>query len=130
MASTSTAMEVEEVPKTFERERDTEIEKLLKILDIIINELGPINEKSICDYFKNKVIDIDTSDELAGVSITVFTCLRKEENDPTGHTRYKGYVTKVMETQVAILTIVEKVKKVNIKLDFKVATPIVESMTI
>lgn len=62
--------------------------------------------------------------------MTVFTCLRKEENDNAGHLKYKAYISSVMGTQIAIQVIVEEVKVRKIELNFLVSTPIAELMTL
>lgn len=99
-------------------------------MDIIIDELGPAASAEIKNDLSNSVIDIDLSDEISGVLMTVFTCLRKEENDTAGHNRYKAYTAKISGITVSIQSIIEKIKKLKIELNFLVATPIVEIMTL
>lgn len=121
-------MEVAEASKT--QSRDNEIEKLLKILEIIISKLGDGRIAALTKDTSLGIVDIDLSDELSGVLMTVFTCLRKEENDTAGHLKYKAYIAKVQGVDIAIQAIVEEVKSKKIELDFLVATPIVELMTL
>lgn len=57
--------------------------KLRNRMEIIITELGIAGADILKDP-GTKPIDIDLSDEIAGFLMTVFTCLRKEENDKLG----------------------------------------------
>ncbi|KAL4721101.1 hypothetical protein ACJJTC_018667 [Scirpophaga incertulas] len=106
MASGSRQMDVDESKKT--DERDKEIDKIFKILGIIVDQLGQENQASLEEDLSNNIVDVDLSDELAGILMTVFTCLRKEEHDSA----------------------VERVKADKIELDFLIATAIVELMTL
>lgn len=127
-AGPSAPMEVEEAKKN--EERDNEIKKLFQIVDIIIDRTGGEISRNIRAELLNYKIDIETSDEISGVLITVFTCLRKEENDKAGHLRYGGYIANVSGAQISIQSVVEEIKKRNIAINFLVATPIVELMTL
>lgn len=62
--------------------------------------------------------------------MTVYTCLRKEENDPTGHQKYKAYTTKIAGVEISVQSVVEAVKERKLGINFLVATPIVELMTL
>ncbi|KAL4717491.1 hypothetical protein ACJJTC_000640 [Scirpophaga incertulas] len=100
---------------------------LILILRLIGNSrVGIGNEED----FTNNVIDVDLSDVLSGLVMTVFTCLRKVEHDPSGHKKYKAYIAKVGDTQISVQVVIEEVKEAKIELDFLIATPIVELMTI
>lgn len=69
MASTSMMEIPEEGNKT--KERDNEIEKLFTITKIIINKLGVGKTKLIEETYGKNIIDIDLSDEISGVLMTV-----------------------------------------------------------
>lgn len=112
------------------KDRDLEINKLIKIINIIINELGEANSTIIDLEMKAYVIDLDLSDEISGFLMTVFTCLRKEENDKPGHLRFLAYTAKIGDTDITVKAVVEKVKAQNIKIDFLICTPIVELITL
>lgn len=127
MASTS-RMETKELPKT--HERDNEIIKLIQIVDIIIQQTGVDFSANVLGEITRGLIDIDVSDEIAGVLMTVFTCLRKEEHDTVGHLKYKAFNARIGGIEISIQAIVEKIKSSRIELDFLVATPIVEIMTL
>lgn len=58
--------------------------------------------------------------------MTVFTCLRKELNDPAGHTKYKEFVAKAHGIDISIAAVVDKIKQKHIEINFMIATPIVE----
>lgn len=92
MAGPSSAMDTDENPA---RERDTEILKIIRIINIIIDELGGSKVASIRDNLQKWIIDIDLSDEISGFLMTVFTCLRKEENDKPGHMKFLDYTAKI-----------------------------------
>lgn len=83
------------------RERDLEIEKLIAIINIIIGFLK-----------------------------TVFTCLRKEENDKPGHSRFLQYTDKIDGIDVTVKSVVEKIKTKKIEINFLICTPIVELITL
>lgn len=68
-------VEVEEVNKL--KERDAEIEKLMQITDIIIDEAAA-KTKEIRVNLQLMIVDLEVSDEISGVLMTVFTCLKKE----------------------------------------------------
>lgn len=120
-------METEVTPN---KERDDEIDKLIKIITLIVNEMGEQKTSIINDLMAKAIYDLDISDELSGFLMTVFTCLRKQENDDAGHQRFLGYVAKVDGVEISVKTIVENIKKDGIKLNFLVATPIVELLTL
>lgn len=123
----SEEMEVEELNrKTVER--DTEIEKLLVLVDIIVAKLG----KTMKDKISSMMLtgQIDLSDEISGFLMIVYTCLRKEENDPAGHLKYKAYSNKIAGVEIGVQSIVEAVKDRKLEINFLVATPIVELMTL
>lgn len=110
------------------KEKDEEIAKLLQITNIIIMGAGKTDE--INRDTVGGIIYIDISDEIAGgVVMTVFTFLTKEENDAS-HQKYIAYTATIGGTTVNIQTIVEKIKTSGIKLNFLMATPIVELMTL
>lgn len=66
-------------------ERDSEINKLISITDIIVAELGTTISTQLNNDLVKNTFDIDLSEEMSVVLMTVFTCLRKEENDNTGN---------------------------------------------
>lgn len=127
MAGPSVSMEVEE---NIVRERDIEIDKLINIINIIIGQLGEGKTKTIEDERAAFLVDLDLSDELSGFLMTVFTCLRKEENDKPGHLRFLEYTAKVAGVDIAVKTVVEKIKAMKIEINFLICTPIVEIITL
>lgn len=63
--------------------------------------------------------------------MTVFTCLRKEKSDNAGFNKYSAYKAKIGSTEITIGDIVNKIKSNEaLALDFMIATPIVELMTL
>lgn len=128
MAGPSARMEIEE--SKAREERDEEIKKLFMVMEIIIDKVGAINKSKIGKDLEIFNVDLDTSDEIAGVLMTVFTCLRKEEYDPIGYKKYLDYMAKVRGVDISIQSVVEDVKNKSIKLNFLVATPIVELLTL
>lgn len=82
------------------------------------------------DEIRSNVFDLDKSDEVAGFLMTVFTCLRKFENDKPGYDRFLNYIAKIDGVDISVKSIVEKVNAQNIKINFLVATPIVELITL
>lgn len=79
---------------------------------------------------KNFIIDIDLSDEISGFLMTVYTCLRKEENDKPGHMRFLEYTTKIDEVDISVRSVVEKIKAQKIEINFLICSPIVELITL
>ncbi|KAG7295075.1 hypothetical protein JYU34_022544 [Plutella xylostella] len=65
------------------QERDAEIDKINGIVQIIVDEMGMAKCGNLQNDLKLKRIDLDLSDEIAGFLMTVYTCLRKEENETT-----------------------------------------------
>ncbi|CAH2230034.1 jg20244 [Pararge aegeria aegeria] len=112
------------------KERDNEIDKLMNILDIILNERGAENQLKLCNDMNKFIFDIDLSDEVSGFLMTVFTCLRKEENDKPGHLRFMEYTAKVGGVEMSVKSVVEKIRAQNIKINFLICTPIVEIITL
>lgn len=92
MAETHARMETDQDQN---KERDEEIDKLLKIITIIINELGSAKAQTLALESEIYTFDLDASDEIAGFLMTVFTCLRKKENDKQGYERFLNYSAKV-----------------------------------
>lgn len=127
MASTSTTMENDEYKMT---EMDDEIVNLLKIVEIILYILGSNEKSRVLRELESNLMDIDQSNDIAGVLMTVFTCLRQEINDPTGHLKCKSYTATIMDKDISIASIVDAVKERKIELNFMVATPIVDLMTL
>lgn len=128
MSDPSTSqMEVEE---NVMKERDVEIIKLIEIIDMIVVELGDGKRQKIEADLKAGIIDIDLSDEMSGFLMTVFTCLRKEENDKPGHSRFLEYTAKIDGVDVSIKSVVEKMKAKKIEINFLICTPIVELITL
>lgn len=119
-----------EVEENVMKERDIEISKLIKIIDIIIFELGVEKRTKIEASIYSKVIDIDLSDEISGFLMTVYTCLRKEENDKPGHMRFLEYTAKIDGIDVSVKSVVEKIKAQKIEINFLICTPIVEIVTL
>lgn len=116
-AGTSEEMEVEELNrKTVER--DTGIEKLLVLVDINVAKLGKTMQDKITSMTLTGQIDLDLSDETSGFLITVYTCLRKEENDPAGHLKYKAYSNKIAGVEIGDQSIVEAVKDRKLAINF------------
>lgn len=111
-------------------QRDIEIQKLVEITTIIFEMLPAAKRTALVDNIKAGNIDIDLSDEAAGILMTVFTCLRKEQGHQEGHLKYKGYSATLHGETIQIADVLEKVKNKGIILDFMVATPIVELMTL
>lgn len=128
MAGPSTSrMDVDE---NVMKDRDNEIDKLIQIIDIIVAELGEAKSKEIAEDISVFHIDLDISDEISGFLMTVFTCLRKEDNDKPGHNRFLQYTAKIDGVDVTVKSVVEKIKANKIELNFLVCTPIVELITL
>lgn len=60
-------------------------------------------------------MNLNTSDEISEFLMTLFTCLRKEENDMPGHHRFRNNTAKINVVDVAVKTVVEKIKEENMK---------------
>lgn len=101
---------VMEVEENAMRERDMEIEKLLRIIDFIVLELGVDKRAKIRSNIERNIIDIDLSDEISGFLMTVYTCLRKEENDKPGHIRFLEYTAQISGIDVSVKSVVEKIR--------------------
>lgn len=95
-----------------------------------MGKLEVVKGSTIIEDMKIGVINIEISDEIAGVLMTLFTCLHKEENDPVWHQKYKGFTAKIDRVDISIQSLVEDVNKAGIRLNCLVATPIVDIMTL
>ncbi|KAJ8714285.1 hypothetical protein PYW08_007905 [Mythimna loreyi] len=119
-----------EVEENIVRERHLETNKLIRIVNIIINKLGADKVRAIKEENSKFIVDIDLSDELSGFLMTVFTCLRKEENDKPGHLRFLEYSAKIDGLDISVKTVVEKIKAEKIEINFLICTPIVDIITL
>lgn len=124
-------MDIDELSDT-RRRRDEEIAKLLKITDLIIaklpEQLKPIENKIISS--KNAVvIDIDLSDEIAGMLSTIFTAMRKKAISVEAASKYLEYKAEISGTEISIKDIVTEAEAQGIDFDFMMATPIMNLLT-
>lgn len=125
------AMETDEVTDT-RRRRDEEIAKLFKVTDLILAKLPAtivtVGRADI-DGKRSVVIDIDYSDDIAGILSTVFTAMRKKVISVDAAAKYLDYKATIETTEISIRDIVTEAETEGIAFDFMMAIPIMNLLT-
>lgn len=116
MAAGTSSIEVAKETKPDERDKD--IIKLFEICNVIKSKLDATTVAKVGKEISDEIIDVDFSDELAGILMTVFTCLRKEGNDPIGHQKYKTFTAVLKGVDISIQSLVEDIKAKGITINF------------
>lgn len=109
--------------------RDTEID-IFKLVDVI-GRMMPAAMKDAGTVFsvdEGKItIDLDISDQIAGFLSTVFTTLRKIENGGASARTYRDFKVTFGTSEITVNDVLEQCK--DIKLDFMIATPLMNLLT-
>lgn len=113
-------------------ERDKEITNIVRLTGVIIAQLGKAKADKINKDIDAGLIDIELPDEISGLLMTTFTCLRKQGHDEAGHKKYLDYSAKVDGVVITVRAVVDGFNALEPRrvIDFMVATPIVEIMTL
>lgn len=105
--------------------RNAQIDILLRLFDIIAEtfprDTFPTHQTAEIEM---QLIDLDNSNAAAGILSTVFTYLRKKQNNPTEAAKMLNLKTNVEGTIINISDIVKKFEEEGFEIDFLIATPL------
>uniref|UniRef100_A0A6M2DEG6 Uncharacterized protein n=1 Tax=Xenopsylla cheopis TaxID=163159 RepID=A0A6M2DEG6_XENCH len=106
------------------------VDDLMKIYDLIVGKL-PDDKKPSRENMDGVIINVDISNQISRVLATVYTFLRKSDAKNTSNSseKYKQYKAEIEGTTIQIEELAKLIVNSGIKLNFLVATPLMNLIT-